>query len=184
MFGYSQNQAKTFLPIIQIITLCTTPIFSMILMKTGVKLAAILVALFFSLGAFIGILMLPYQPTNLFYVYNIIIALFYSLYNSCIWSCIALSLPSRAVSLGFGLTTVGQMTSMSIFSAFKGYLATDRTPAAYRNTIYFQVILNIVSIGILAIANWVDWRGGKMLNLPENSKRAMKLKEELDKRFD
>ena len=76
------------------------------------------------------------------------------------------------------------MTSMAIFSAFKGYLAQERTRAAYQNTIYFQVVLNLVSIGILFTVNLVDWRGGKMLNLPENSERARQLKEDLDKRFD
>jgi len=61
------------------------------------------------------------------------------------------------------------MISMTIFSSIKGWIAQERTIKAYRNTIYFQICLNLLTIGILLAVNWIDWKSGSMLNLPENS---------------
>ena len=135
MFGYSYLEASRFLAIMKGITLVFTPIVSYFIMKYGCKLKVMFFSVLLGLSMFIIMLFLPAQPSTYVYLVNIGIACFYTLYNTCLWPCLSLSMPRQAVTYGYCVATICQMVTMTIFPDLIGRISNARTYEAYRRVV-------------------------------------------------
>ena len=182
-YNYTYLKAKNFLSLIQMLSIILMPINSIIIFKFGKKFKMILFAVVMMLLAYITLLNLPAQPTLLFELSMYFLALFYSIYQSTIWSCLTISLPEGAVSIGLGISSVFQAVPMSSLPLFFGAVIKDQKKSQYQQVLWMLTMLTAASILLMFLSIWVDAKNDGILDFPENSNEAKRAKRRLNRRF-
>lgn len=179
-YGYSFEEAKDKLSLLPLIMMILMPIFSAGIVKTGKKGFVLLISFLIFLVNFVLMLNYPETPGN--YVYLIIgsISVAYCLFVATIWPCMTLAAPSKAtaVALGFGLYTQGVF--LTFMPMVFGRLNENRDVKAYNNSIWLLVLMMAVGVLLCFVVIIVDFRTGKLLDLPENDERVAKIRQRME----
>ena len=182
-FNYSYLQAKNVLSIIQIISAIFMPINSIIILKIGKKSKLILMAVSLLFLSYLNLILTPNSPSPRFEVSIGLITVFYILYQSSIYPCLALSIPREVVSIGFGIASLIQAVPLSSLSYLIGLTLKEETEAEFQRSLYILLGLTFASLLLVLFTISVDNRIGGLLDAPENSKQAEIAKERIERRF-
>ena len=183
-FGYTFLQAKNVLSAIQLVSAVFIPLNSLIILKNGKKAKMLLIAIFLLLAAYANLVTCPASPGPQFELSVALMMVFYVLYQSSIYPCLALSMPKQVVSIGFGISSPTQAVPLSTLSYLIGLTVKEETQAEYQRALIFLLILTIFSTFLVIYANLVDKRVGGLLDAPENSKQAEQAMAGIQRRFD
>ncbi len=179
-FGYTYLKASTFVPEVQILTVIAMPIISGVVQKTGKKGIIMFVSSLILVGAHVLLAFQPKHPTWLTEAAFPIYGTYLSLYQSCIWPSLNLSIPSDAVGLAYGIATITQMIFYGGLPLLFGEVASPRTPAAYQNCIWLLIGLSVIGSLLSFITMLVDFKEGGLLHHPENSDKVRFLKQKIN----
>ena len=182
-YHYEYEEAKNFSATVKITCLILLPILSFTVGKIGKKSLLLCFSSIMALVSILNLYSIPSQPSYRFIASVIGIGAFYSVYLSCIWSSIAISLPKTAVGLGYGIASSGQMMVTTVIPRLLGYFIQERTEQAYENGLMVLIGANLIGIAFCLNLLIYDLRNGKVLHYKENSEEVLRYREWNDKRF-
>jgi len=182
-YGYPYSEAKNFISEVQIITLLTIPFLSAIVTKIGKKSIIMVISAGILTCAYTIMAFLPNYPTIQFQATIFLFAAFYSLYTSCVWPSLSLSIPADAVGLGYGIATISQMTAFGGLPLIFGAVSAPRTKEAYQTCIWMLIGLSLLGLILTFITLTIDFAEGGLLHLPENSDKVRILRRRLNQGY-
>lgn len=176
-YGLEYVEAKNAGTLIPIVSMILIPIFGFMFNKYGKKGLGMMISAILAVITFGTMSVIPLGCDKSFvYYFLIMIAVFRSIYTSCVWSCLVLSVPKQASTafVAFGATL--QNICMASFPPLFAKLNYQRNSASYQKSIYFLIGMSIVSFCLSFVINLVDLRTDKILFLPENDDVVAELK--------
>lgn len=111
------------------------------------------------------------------------IGIFYMIYQPCIFTCMTVSMPKSALSLGYGISSSAQQVLGTIFPIFIGKISTGRTEESYGNVLTMMKYYSCVCLVFVVIINVLDQRDKGMLNLKDKSELLGLLRARIEDRF-
>ena len=147
-YGFSFEQSKNCVALLPIINMVLIPLFSFILSKVGWKsvvmlsasICCILVYLWMStLGEKLSDSLMPYLGIGG-------IALFWCLQTSSMWTCLSITLPTQAVSVMIGITTVLQDFVGFVMPLVFGTIQKKKDIQSYQLSLYLLSGMGVLSL--------------------------------------
>ena len=182
-YDYGYLKAKNFLSIIQLLAACLMPFNSYFIQKFGKKLKVIFLSSAILFISYLNLAATPAGPSPRFEISIALITAFYILYQSTIFSCLALSVPKDVVSVGFGIASFFQAIPLSSLSFLIGWMVKGETEERYQNALYVLLGNTILGFVLVLVSIEVDIRNGSLLDAPESNIVARKAKKVLDYKF-
>ena len=182
-FNYKYIDSKNFLPAIQILTAILTTLTSLVTSRIGRKLKCILIGVLLLVGSYINLLLCPSEPSPRVWASIIAIAMFLGLYQSTIWPCTALCLPSEVVSVGLGILSFSQAVFMSPLAYVFGGFIKEQRPRDYNFVLYLLIGMASLGLVVVIVAISVDSYGTRILDRPENDLEVQIARQEINIRF-
>lgn len=182
-FKFTLLETSNLTSILPIFNMVLIPIMSSIVTVKGKKAGILMWATIIAISIYTTMLFLPEENSWIVSALVLSVSLFYSMYVSCIWSCITLSLPTQLAPVGFGACTLLQSVSSITTTNIISSVSTDRTPSAYNNAI--KVLLSLAIIGFLLtlLLRKLDQKSGYLLQLPENSPQVKSLLKSIESKY-
>ena len=183
-YKLSYVDAKNTLTLVPLIAAVILPFFSAFYTKFGQKPLGIFIASLAATGCY-GCLALTPAPNPSFglVLAMIFMAVHYGMCYGGVFSSLLLSVPKEASSLILVLTITLQNVLMTLMPIISGRIYQDRTSQTYQNWVYFMVVFSILA-AICSLAIFlVDLKGDRLLKLPENDPRAMRIQEKMSRDF-
>ena len=180
-YGFSYAEAKNLMTILPIFGMILTPLFSIIILKIGRKGLLFILCGVLSLSANFLLYVLPMNPGMAIYVPITLYGLYYGLYNALVWTSIALVAPKQAVNLFVGVGIGMLSTGLTFLPLLAGFVVRDRDVAAYQNSILLQAGMALVVLVLGVEAARLDFRTGRLLDLPENDERVTAQRERMSR---
>jgi MFS family permease len=172
-FHYDYLGAKNLVALMPLFICIEIPIFSSVVVVIGRKGMVLMLAGLLAAASYLGLRSLPEEPSFKVTVCLFGVSCFYSLYSSVIWTSMTLVVPKQGTSVALGLATTIQNILMTSLPIVFGKINTDRTPAAYNTSLQLLTFLGVGALFFSAIVTIVDFKSGKQLHLPENSKSVL-----------
>ena len=163
--------------LIPICSMVFIPIFSGIVVVVGKKGFFLLLAASIACGNFWVMETMEAVPSFKVTICILVTGLFYSVYSSVIWSSMTLVVPQQGTSVALGLATTIQNVLMTTLPIYFGVVNEDRTIKAYNSSLFSLRLLALGGMLSAVMVIIVDFKTGQRINLPENDKRVLKLKE-------
>ena len=182
-YNYSFLEAKNFISTIQILSASFMPLNSVIIQKIGKKPKVILFTTTLLLLGFVNLALTPAHPTFQFMVSIGLIALYCITYQSTIFPCLAMSVPSEAVSVGLGTASSLQAIPLGLSLYFFGDMVKKETAEVYQRVLYMIIGMASVCVALAWFTARTDARLGGLLDAPENSEKARRVKAAMEAKF-
>ena len=182
-YNYTFLEAKNFISTIQILSACLMPVNSILIQRIGKKPKVILIATILLLAGFVNLALTPAHPSLQFEASIALIALFYISYQSTIFPCMAMSLPREAVSVGLGTASFFQAVPLGLSAYLFGDMVKQETAGVYQRVLSIIIGMALVSVGLAWFAVRTDARLGGLLDAPENSEKARRVKAAMEAQF-
>ena len=182
-FKYDYRDGKNFVASIKVVVLLLLPLWSYLVLRLGKKALILLISSIVATLAFSVMLLCPLRPSHLYTASIVLVGLFYSLYLSCIWPSLTLTLPKSAAAVGLGIASSAQMLCNLLFPGFIGMITRERDAEAYGNALIFLVGFSVLCVVFCGYLYYLDLRGEKVLDLPENSEKVKQYRDLLDMSF-
>lgn len=176
-YGLDYIHSKNATTIIPVLSMILIPIFGFIFNKYGRKGLGMLISTSIAAGTFFIMTLIPYGCSpNYIYGFLILISLFRSIYTSCVWSCLLLSVPKQASTafVAFGATL--QNICMASFPPLFASVNKNRDYPSYQKSLYMLIGMSLFCTVLAIIINTIDLRTDKILFLPENDEKVAELK--------
>lgn len=175
-FGYTLSEAKNIISIMPLITIPSIPIYSAITSKIGKKMILGIFGYLMVTTAFIILLLLPYEKSNLVYLSYILLSQFWSLSSSINFSSITLVSPKKLFGVAFGFTFFLNSLVFSGMSLYYGWLLKEETRESYSNALISVIVVGILGIILCSSIYIIDKKRGGVLNYPEGSEESKTLR--------
>ena len=175
-FGYSYQEAKNFLGIINSLQIILMPISAYVLQKYGYKSLSMVFGSILSICGILLLVILDSKPTILAYVAIVLLAAYFSLYGPAIGPCMSMSLPKDSVGVGLSIATVFQQIALALTPYVIGWLSKERDIKSYQRCLYFMLTMSVIGFIFALLTFILDYSSGKLLHLPENSLEVSKLR--------
>ena len=182
-FSYEYQKAKNFIALFKLIVLVLLPLWSAIVQRIGCKVYFLILSTTTAVVSLVVMIYARDTPSKWFEGSILLFGVFYSLYLSCIWPCISLSLPLSAATVGFGIASSFQMLGNMISPMILGWLTKKRDKQAYRHALIFLAISAFLCVIVTVVLLVVDSRNGGVLNRKEDDDVVVSFREELDRKF-
>ena len=182
-FGYEYQQAKNFIAFFKFTTLILLPIWSLIVQRIGCKVYVLILSTSTSLLGVLVMIYAPNKPSRLYEGSILLLGVFFSMYLSCIWACLSISLPISAASIGLGITSSVQVIGNVVSPMILGRLTEKRDEEAYGKALIYLLCCALAGIGITILLLVVDCRAGGVLNRKEDDDFVVKFRQDLEKKF-
>ena len=182
-FGYDYHEAKNFIAIFKFTTLILLPVWSVIVQRFGCKVYVLILSTSVSVLSILLMIYAPSKPSRFYEGSILLLGVFFSLYLSCIWACLSISLPISAASIGLGITSSVQMVGNVVSPIVLGWLTRDRDKKAYGNALVFMLWCAVVCVGTASLLLVVDCRAGQVLNRKESDAFVVNYRDEIERKF-
>lgn len=177
-FGLSYIEAKNAGTLVPVVSMVAIPIMGFLFNKYGKKGIGMFVAGALATTTFVIMSFIPLGCDRKYVVWFVVmVALFRSVYTSCAWSCLVLSVPKQASSATVGFAATMQNLCLASFPPIFASFNFDRNYSAYQNSIYLLIGMSGLCTALSLVINFHDLRGDKLMHMPENDERVAKLKE-------
>ena len=175
-FKYEYTEAKDFVSLVTLGVVFTLPFFSYVVLKVGRKGHFLLGSAVIACISFLFLAFIPNENGPGVFIGMIGISLFFSLYNSAIWSSIALTVPKQAVSFAYAAATTLQNIGLTVFPLLFGWINQERTGEAYQKSLIGLAIIAALGalVSVFIVIN--DLTTGGVLNYPENDKKVTEIR--------
>ena len=142
-----------------------------------------MLASLFAFSGYAVFAILPRGAGSLTKLPLILLALYNGVNFGCMWSSLLLSIPKEAASRMLGVAFTCQNLLYAVFPLMTGYIYRDRTSAEYKNWVYFMMAYISIAVFFALVVFLGDLRGDKMLLLPENDPKVVRMQEKLSYDF-
>lgn len=181
-FNYDILEAKNLILILPLSTVFFIPFYSTLSIKKGIKTKLYLLGYIFALISYVLMAILPVENTNIILVSMVLIGQFWSIVGSIVFSSIIIVTPSRSIPLVLGVGFFFNDIFLTIVPFIFGKIVKKDDIEGYQNALYGLVVLAVIGIILSLIMLAVDKKRGGILDLPENSVEASRLKMAINKR--
>ena len=183
-FGLSYEDSKNALALVPLIAAIILPFTSALYSKFGLKPLGLLISNILAMGSYIYLAVLPPDSSKASVTAALIMmSLFYGFNYGSVWTCVFLSIPKEASSLFLGLLITLQNAGFSVLPLVTTLLYQSRTVAGYQNWVYFMIALSSVSMLIGVLILIIDLSSGRVLMMPENDPRVLKIQDKMSSDF-
>ena len=182
-FNYEYLEAKNLVGLIPIVACIAIPVISPFTLKFGKKGVVLVLAALMGLGTYFTMSCLPEEPGPVVLVWVFLISIFYSLYTCVIWTCLTLLVPTEGTSVGLGIATGIENMFMVVLPFLFGEVNKNRSVEAYNNSLMILQAMLVVALIFGLFVAYFDFKGEKILHLPENHHRVISQREELSSRL-
>lgn len=182
-YGFEYKAAKNFISICQLLLIGLILIFGKIIQKTGRKLVWLFVSHIFLIAAFVVYLVMSSNRSKLAYIAVVLLAVYYSIFCSCVYALVAQSLPESFRSFGQALMLGLLQINLILYPIFIGNLTKSRSKDGYFSVIIFWMS---VAFGVLVVCGVLigfEIFVRKELMLEEGSEEYLILMEKKEKEF-
>lgn len=183
-FGLEYMEATNIGSLMSISSMVMIPIMSAFFNRYGKKGLGIIVSAIVALVTFGSMMFVPHGvDKNIILGFMIMVSIFRSIYTSCMWSCLLLSVPKQASTAFVALGATMQNVCMATFPLVFGKINANRDFASYQNSLLCLTMMALVCVFLSVVINFIDLTTDKMLHLPENEQRVAELKMEKINQF-
>ena len=180
-FNMSYVDAKNKIALLPLIVTVLTPVWSIIVSKFGKKTVLLFASSVMISAVHYSWHLIPSSKPNLTLIPIFFLGMFLAMYNSLGYVALGHSLPRQAVSTGFGLASSLMNVLLTLGPLSLGYVVKNRTKQDYLTYTYICFGTALVFCVLCFIAMILDLRTGGLLHLPENSEKAIKMREEMSR---
>ena len=183
-YKFTYEQGTQMVAYIFFLPIFVMPPLSMVVIKYGKKDLWILVMSILSLAANFLLLFSPIAKSSLVYVAVAMISLSFSIYSSVVFSSIALVIPSKGISIAFGVAFSVDNLLFFVLPFIFGERVKGLTPEDYNSSLKILMGMSTLCLFFSALLVMIDRKNGRLLNLPENDQFVLDNKRSLDWKFD
>ena len=182
-FSYTYLASKNFLPIIQILTATLTTLTSLVTSRVGRKLKFMLLGVCLLIASYLNLLFCQNEPSLRVWISVVLIGVFLGFYQSTIWPCAALCLPSEVVSVGLGILSFFQAALLSPLAYLFGGVIKQQRARDY--DVVLGLLIGMAGLGMVVVilAIYLDSAGERILDRPENDLEVGLVRREMDASF-
>ena len=177
------KQAKNTLSILPLICGSVMVPCSFFYTKFGNKSIGILLASLFALASYATFAVLPVGSGSLTLIPIILLGFYYGLNYSTMFSSLILSVPKEASSTIVGISITCQNMLYASLPLLTGYIYRNRTIGGYQNWLYFMIFYSLLATLFALMVLVIDLRGDRMLMIPENDPRVLKIQKKMSSDF-
>ena len=184
-FAYQYTEATNMFAIFQISCIFMIPVMSFLTTAYGYKGYLLLLTNVVGAATFFGFSLLPPEPNKTLHAgFMLGYAFFASLLLALIWPCMTLAVPSRGAAFAFGMATTVQNVLIASLPLYFGAVNLDRSVRSYNLSLYSLAGMCVFT-GVLSlfVTHYDIKKGGKLLHLPENSKKVSKLRDQIEENY-
>ena len=127
--------------------------------------------------------LLPVEPSNQVLLCLVLIGIALSIFICAVLTSIALSVPKAGVGMAFSLITCIENLAFTLFPIYFGHVAKDRSAYAYNTCLLSMSGIAFAAIIFSSMLILYDIRTTRLLTMPENSKKVMFLRKQIDSEF-
>ena len=183
-FGLDYQTAKNKLTILPLITAVLSPILAVFYSNFGLMSLGTLVSTILSVVTYIYFSLLPTEVSG----YGIeiglfLISLFATMFLSCSWSMLILSIPRQASGLMIAITVTFQNILFFLLPLIFSSIYGPRTVNAYQNFFYALAGLGGICLLVAIVLFAADHTSGRILMMPENDIKVKKAQEKQSRAF-
>ena len=184
-YGYTYQDPTQFYNVFSLACTVMIPVMSLLTTKYGYKGYLFALSSAVGVATFLGFSLLPAETNELLHnLLSLSYAFFSSLLLTLVWPCMTLSVPSQATTIAFGVATIMQNQLMTVLPLLFGAIDKDRSVSAYNISLYFLALMCFFNF---VLSLWLTTRDlekeGKLLHLPENSVKAAKARQRIEKAY-
>lgn len=172
-FKYKYTEATDLIVAVQVMAAISLPIFSLIVVKIGLKGHILVLASLVATTSFTSFYLLPSKPSIYVEATMVGVTLFFSLYCSVIWTSMALVVPQEATSIALAVATTAQNVLMTILPIVFGSINKDRKIESYNKSMTIFIGMGVCCIIVTVFTTIYDLRRGKVLYESENNKKIL-----------
>lgn len=159
--------------LIQALAAFIIPIFSILVIKLGMKGHILILSSIFCTGSFSLFYFLEPEPSHFVLIGMSGVCIFFSLYTTVIWSSMALVVPQEATSIAFAIATTLQNVLMTALPIIFGYINKDQKPLSYNRSLLIFIILGLICTAVTIFTTFYDLAHGSVLYMSENNKEVL-----------
>ena len=182
-YRMSYKDAKNILSLLPLVSAFLIPLWTVLYTKFGNKSLGILLASIFSLASYSSFAFLRIKSGSLTVLPLVLLAIYYSLNYGTMWSSLLLSVPKQASSRFLGITITFQNMLYATLPLVTARIYRFRTVEGYQNWLYFMMGYSAIAVTLASMVFFFDIRGNKVLMLPENDKRVVKIQKQMSSNF-
>ncbi|CAG0921713.1 unnamed protein product [Notodromas monacha] len=174
-YGLSSSAANAVNGIVYIIAAFASPLFGIIMDKTGRNVLWCFIAIVCTLGSFAGLTFTFVNP----YIPMVSVGLSYSLLASALWPMVALLLPEHQLGTAYGIMQAAQNLGLAVITMLAGWIVD--TKGYFVLLTFFILCLSVSLMAIIVL--WVlDYTQNGLLNLSIEAREARRIESMLAKR--
>ena len=183
-YGLSYEDSKNTLSILPLLSASILPFSAAMYTNFGFKPLGMFISNLFAVASYSYLALLPTSNTGpQITICLVLFAIFYGLNYGCMWSSLLLSLPKEASGLFIGFSITMQNILFGVMPLFTGWLYRSRTVEGYQTWLYFMVgYCGLVAL-CAAMIFLIDTTGDRLLMMPENDPRVVKLQNKMSSDF-
>ena len=182
-FSVPLQQANTLVATAQLFCIPSAFIYAYLPFKIGSKALTILIGSASCVLLFILLLAFGRAPPVwVLYIPMFLISQFYTISTSICYSCLGLVTPERSVPMMYGISAFLINLALCALPLIFGPVLKSDSPEGYQLVNLIMLGLSFVGFIFSVCINVIDSVRGGLLDLPENSERALALKQEIDRK--
>lgn len=167
LFGYTPQSAGDLLTIVYMVSAFLTPIFGIIIDKTGRRLNLMLFAIIFLIAPHVLLNTLPADCHKIWVSLSLfLIGVFFAIFAAVFWSCVPLVVEEQKQGIGFGIVYSSLNIVLVIASLFIGIIhdTTLSYKGGYEWSVNFMIISLVFAVVTVFILRHLDDKKGAPLN--------------------
>lgn len=180
-FQFELVDSTIYQALIPISVMMGIPFWSYIAVKKGKKQSLMIYGYIVVVFSFLGMWLMPERQTIIVGVPLFCIGQFLAIQSSCTWSSVCLASQASGTPLALGLVQFGSALVGAILNFAFSFVFKEQKAANFNTALLIMVVYSMIGCGISILSYHEDARTGGMLELPENSYKAILLKQMIDK---
>ena len=183
-YGLTYETAKNSMASTPLFSAFLIPIFSATYLKYGNKPLGVFLSTVLGLLSYFYLSLLPSKHAGI--LLNIGLAMFsffFSMFISCLWACLVISVPKQSAGLMLAFGATIQDLFLTVLPLFFSMFYGPRTISAYQS--FFNAMMGYCGICALLSGTtlYLDLKGDKILTMPENDIKVKRLQMRMNKKF-
>ena len=167
LFRYTPQNAGELLTIVYMVSAFLTPIFGIIIDKTGHRLNLMLFSIIFLIVPHVMLNALPHDSHKIWVSLSLfLIGVFFALFAAVFWSCVPLVVAEQKQGTAFGIVYSSLNIVLVIASLFIGIIhdTTLGYKGGYEWSVYFMIFSLVLSVVSVFVLKSLDNKKGAALN--------------------
>lgn len=111
------------------------------------------------------------------------IGIYWSLYTATVWTSLMLSLPKQAVSTMISITLTLQNSVFAALPPLFAMINQERKAKSYQKSLEILTGIAVLSLSLCVLAYLVDLKSHQVMELPENSEKALSRRRKMTQEF-